>query len=254
MRGFIAFTNKELLEGLRTYRCLILFAVFFLFGMMSPLLAKLMPEILAGIEMQGMQLILPEPTVMDAYSQFFKNLTQMGILVLLLVFGGMLSGELSRGTLVTVLAKGLPRHTVLLSKFTAAVVLWTFAFGMSAVVNYGYTEYLFAETSVSNLFFSAFCLWLFGCLILVLILLSSTIASGNFGGLVLSACSIVLMLIINAVPNMERYNPITLASRNMAILSGETSVDELMTCVLITCGLILGSILLSIALFRRKKL
>jgi ABC-2 type transport system permease protein len=254
MRGFIAFTKKEFLEGLRTYRCLILLAVFFLFGMMSPLLAKLMPEIFAGMEMQGIQIVLPEPTVMDAYSQFFKNLTQMGILVLLLVFGGMLSNELSKGTLVTILAKGLPRPTVLLSKFVAAVLLWTMAYGMAAVVNYGYTEYLFEETAVSNLAFSMFCLWLFGCLLLALILLSSTIASGSFGGLVLSAISIVIMLLLGIFPSMEKYNPITLASKNVALLSGEITVEDLMLTVVITIGVLIGSLLLSVVLFHRKKL
>ncbi len=254
MRGFVVFTKKELVEGLRTYRFLILIAVFFLFGMMSPLLAKLMPDIFAGMELQGVQIILPEPTVLDAYGQFFKNLTQMGILVLLLVFGGMLSNELAKGTLVNVLAKGLPRNTVILSKFMAAVLLWTLAYGMAAVVNYGYTEYLFSDTSVSNLGFSIFCLWLFGCFILALILLSSTIAPGNFGGLILSASSIVIMLLINIFPNLTNYNPITLASKNVALLSGEAVVEDLMLTVLITCVLLVSSILLSIIIFNRKKL
>jgi ABC-2 type transport system permease protein len=254
MRGFVAFTKKEIREGLRTYRYMILIAVFFLFGMMSPLLAKLMPNIFAGIEMQGVQIIMPEPTVLDAYSQFFKNLTQMGILVLLLVFGGMLSNELTKGTLINVLAKGLSRNAVILSKYVAAVLLWTLAYGMAAIVNYGYTEYLFSQTSVINLGFSMLCLWLFGCLILALILLSSTITSGNFGGLILSAISIVMMLLINVFPKLAKYNPITLASKNVALLSGEATVDDLMLTVMITCGLTAASILLSIILFNRKKL
>ncbi len=254
MRGFIAFTKKEFLESLRTYRCLILISVFFLFGMMSPLLAKLMPEILAGVEMQGMSIILPEPTVMDAYGQFFKNMTQMGILVLLLVFGGMLSNERSRGTLVPILAKGLPRHTVLLSKFISAVLLWTLAYITAAALNYGYTWYLFRDTFVNSLAFSLFCLWFFGCLILALILLSSTITSGSFGGLILSACSIALMLLINIFPGMDQYNPIALASKNVAILSGNVTVEELTGSLVITCSLLLGSLLLSITLFRRNRL
>lgn len=254
MKGFVAFTKKEILEGLRTYRYLILITVFFLFGMMSPLLAKLMPDIFAGIEMQGVQIIMPEPTVLDAYSQFFKNLTQMGILVLLLVFGGILSNELTKGTLINVLAKGLSRNTVILSKYVAAVLLWTLAYGMAAIVNYGYTAYLFSQSSVNNLGFSMLCLWLFGCFILALILLSSTIASGNFGGLILSAISIVIMLLMNIFPNLERYNPITLASKNVALLSGAAATEELLHAAIITCGLITVSILLSIILFNRKKL
>jgi ABC-2 type transport system permease protein len=254
MRGFLVFTKKELVEQLRTYKCLILLAVFFLFGMTSPLLAKLMPEIFAGMELQGMKIVIPEPTVLDAYTQFFKNLTQMGLLVILLIFGGTLSNELMRGTLINILAKGLPRHTVLLSKFMAAVLLWTVAYGMAAAVNYGYTEYLFTNTAVNNLGFSLFCLWLFGCLVLALIILSSTIASGNFGGLILSSISIVIMLILSIFPSLEKFNPITLASKNIALLSGEASVEELLITIAITCGLLVGSLLLSVVLFRKKRL
>ncbi|MBP1754109.1 MAG: rane protein [Firmicutes bacterium] len=254
MRAFFVFTKKELVEQLRTYKSLILLSVFFLFGMMSPLLAKLLPEILSGMELQGMKIEIPEPTVLDAYGQFFKNLTQMGLLATLLVFGGILSNEMSKGTLINILAKGLPRYTVLLSKFTAAVLLWSASYGLAAGVNYGYTEYLFENTAVHNLGFSLFCLWLFGCFIIAVILLSSTILSGNFGGLILSAGAIVVMLILNIFPGLEKYNPITLASKNVALLLGTATSADLTWNVVITCLLTLGSLLLSAILFHRKRI
>ena len=204
----LAFIKKEFLEQFRTGRGLILMAVFFLFGMMSPLLAKLMPEILGSMDMQGIKIVLPEPTAIDAYTQFFKNFTQMGILILLLVFGGTLSNELSRGTLINILAKGLPRHNVLLSKYIAAASLWSFSYAMAAGVTIGYTVYLFRDARVNHLFLSLFCLWLFGCLVLALILLSSAIAPGSFGGLILTTAVIVFMLLLGSFPANARYNPI----------------------------------------------
>jgi ABC-2 type transport system permease protein len=254
MRGYLAFTKKELLEQLRTYKWLIVFSVFFLFGMMSPLLAKLMPDILAGMDIEGMQIVIPDPTVLDAYGQFFKNLNQMGILVLLLVFGGTLSNEMMRGTLINVLAKGLPRHTVILSKFTASVMLWTAGYLVSAGTNYAYTVYLFKDTRVQNLPFSLFCLWLFGCFVLALIILSSTITTGNFGGLILSAIALILMLMINISPNAEKYNPITLASKNVVLLTGEQEVGGLLLALCITAVLTMGCIIISIVMFGKKKL
>ncbi len=255
MRGFYAFTKKEIMEQIRTYKLLILFAVFFLFGMMSPLMAKMLPDILAGMDMKGMEITFAEATVFDAYGQFFKNFTQMGMLVVLLVFGGVLSNELVRGTLVNILAKGLPRHTVILSKYTASVLLWTIGYLLAAVTNYGYTVYLFEDSSVENLIFSLFCLWLFGCFILALIFLSSTVASGNFGGLVLSAIALVIMLMMGGIfPNTEKYNPITLASKNIALLNGTQSVADLIITIVITCILILACITCSIILFRKKRL
>lgn len=254
MRGYYAFVKKELLEQLRTFKWLIVLSVFFLFGMMSPVMAKLLPDIMSGMEIEGMVIVMPEPTQMDAYGQFFKNFTQMGILIVLLVFGGTLSSELVKGTLVNILAKGLPRTTVILSKYTAAVLLWTIGYLLAGLTAYGYTEYLFQDSKVDNLLFAMFCLWLFGVFILALIMLSSTMAPGNFGGLVLSAVAIVAMLMMDIVPKTHPYNPITLASENVALLSGATELKELYATMIITVILTLGCLSGAVLLFGKKKL
>ncbi len=250
----LSFIRKEFMEQFRTGKALILLAVFFLFGMMSPLLAKLMPEILGSMEMQGIKIVLPEPTATDAYAQFFKNFTQMGILILLLVFGQTLSNELTRGTLINILAKGLPRHSVLLSKYIAAVSLWSFGYAMAAGVNIGYTIYLFRDAKVNQLFLALFCLWLFGCLILVMILLSAVIAPGSFGGLILTAFIIILMLLLGSFPSLDSYNPITLASENMNLINGITNADFLITPILVSLFFTLSSLVAAIIIFNKKRL
>ena len=68
MRGYLAFVKKELLEQVRTYKLLILFLVFFIFGMLSPLMAKLMPEILRQMPMDGITITIPDPTAIDSSS------------------------------------------------------------------------------------------------------------------------------------------------------------------------------------------
>jgi ABC-2 type transport system permease protein len=222
--------------------------------MMSPLFAKLMPDIIGGMEIEGIQITIPEPTAVDAYTQFFKNLTEIGMIVVLLVFGGTVSSELEKGTLINILAKGLQRSTVLLSKYSAAVMLWTVGYALSAVTAYGYTSYLFGNAAIDNLVFSVFCLWVFGCFVLALIFISSTIASGNFGGLILSAAALVIMIALGVIPGTDKYNPITLASKNMAILTGSQDIKELYVTLLITGILILLCMILSISLFKKKRL
>jgi len=254
MRGYLAFTKKEFIEQLRSYKWLIIFCVFFLFGMASPLLAKITPDLLSGMKIEGMTIVIPEPTAMDAYAQFFKNTTQMGMLVVLLVFGGMLSNELSKGTLINILAKGLSRPAVILSKYTAAVALWTVGYALSAITCYGYTEYLFKAAALQNLLFSLFCLWLFGCFVLSLILLSSTLTGGSFGGLILSAVILVGLLMVNIFPKVEKFNPVTLASKNVALLNNASTPGDLMITVWITLGLTIAAIICSILLFSKKKL
>ena len=254
MRGFSVFVKKELIEQLRTYKLFIICTVFFLFGMSSPLLAKLMPEIFKNMKVEGMKIIIPEPTALDAYGQFFKNMSQMGLIIILLVFGSIISNELMRGTLINILAKGLPRTTVIISKYAAAIILWTISYTISAATAIGYTFYLFDPTGISNLILSFFCLWLFGCFVIALIFLSSTVTTGNFGGLILSAVTLMLLLIMNSLPKVGRFNPITLASKNLSLLDGSLGAGELIITIIITSALIILCLYISILLFGKKKL
>ena len=254
MKGYLAFTKKEFMEQLRTYRLLILLSVFLIFGLMSPLLAKLLPEILSGMDLQGMVITIPEATALDAYAQFFKNITQMGIIVVLLVFGGVISNELTKGTLINILAKGLGRHTVILAKYTSMLVLWTLAIVLSGLVNQGYTMFLFDTSDISNLLFSIFCLWLFGAFLLSLIILSSVLTGGNFGGLILTAVVLGGLLILDIFPKLEKVNPIYLSSHNLEFLTEALKPSDALLPVLITIVLLIGNILVSIALFNNKKL
>ena len=254
MKGYLAFTKKEFVEQIRTYRLLILLSVFFIFGLMSPLLAKLLPKILSGMDLQGMVITIPEATALDAYAQFFKNIRQMGIIVILLVFGGVISNELTKGTLINILAKGLGRHTVILAKYTSILVLWTLSLVLASLVNQGYTMFMFDISDISNLVFSMFCLWMFGAFLLSLIILSSVLTGGNFGGLILTTLVLGVLLILDLFPKLEKVNPIYLSSHNLEFLTEALKPTDALIPILVTTVLLILNILGSIAIFNNKKL
>ena len=124
MNHFFVFLKKELLEYARTYKLLILLTVFIIFGITNPLIAKLTPDLLANFMPEGMTVTIPEPTALDSWAQFFKNTQQMGLIVLLLVFSGVLANEISKGTLISLL-RTVPA-AVIAAKYGA--MLW---FGVS---------------------------------------------------------------------------------------------------------------------------
>lgn len=236
MRGFFAFTKKEFTEQLRSGKALILFAVLLLFGMTSPLLAKMMPEMLRQFAVKGMEITMPKPTLIDAWAQFFKNMNELGLIVLLLLFSGLLSHEFSRGTLVIPLSKGIPRGVVLISKFISAVVTWTIGLALSALTACGYTAYLFGSFAKPRLFFSLLCLWLFGVFLLALLLLGSTVTSGFYGGLLLTAAVTGMLLILNILPRLACVNPVTLLSKNTQVLTAASAAGQMTTAAWVTAG------------------
>ena len=254
MRGYIAFVKKEFMENTRTFKTLILFAVFFIFGMMGPVMAKLTPEILKSIDMKGMQLTIPEPTALDSYMQFFKNNGQMGLLILILVFGGTLTREYTKGTLINVLTKGLSRKSVIFAKYTVASILWTVSLMLSLLTTYGYTVYLFPNDKVYNIIQSVGCLWIFGLFLLAVIIFASTLVGSSYSCLLVTALIMIVLFTINIVPAIVPYNPVLLASDNVTMLNQGYDFSDVIKSLSVTFIVIVVLVGSAVVIFNKKKL
>jgi hypothetical protein len=254
MRAYLAFTQKEFLESLRTYKLLIMFMVFLLFGMLGPLTAKLTPQLLEAFVPEGIQIIMAEPTALDSWAHFFKNISQMGFMVLAILLSGMMANEHNRGTFVNILTKGLPRRTVILSKFTAASVIWTVSYVICFSLSYVYTAYFWSGEGILNLPFSVFCLWLFGILLLAVILLGGVISRNSYGCLMFAGGFIVILFLLNIVPKFQKYNPLTLVSLNMSLLTGNTVPKDLTAPLIISVAIVILFIIIAIGVFNKKQI
>ena len=112
MKSLLAFIKKDFLEQLRVGKLFIITALFVLFGIMNPLIAKLTPwllEVMAdALAESGMQITNVTVTAMDSWVQFFKNIP-MALIAFTLIEGSIFTKEYSSGTLILALTKGLER-------------------------------------------------------------------------------------------------------------------------------------------------
>lgn len=254
MSGFLAFIKKEFMEQLRSYRAFILIVVLFLFGMTSPLFAKMMPDIFSKLSIQGMKIVIPKPTAMDAWAQFFKNMSQMGTIVLLLIFAESLSQEFSKGTLVLPLSRGLSRISIIAAKFFSSALTWTVGYAAAAATACGYTQYLFGRFNEPRLLFALFCLWLFGIFLLAVLLLFGALIPGTFGGLLLTAALLGVLLIVNIAPKLQKWNPVTLASQNSAALSNAAAGKDMISAVWVAIAFSAVCLIGALFVFQKKKI
>ncbi|MFT8390018.1 MAG: ABC transporter permease subunit [Sporolactobacillus sp.] len=254
MTTFRAFYYKEWIESLRSMRAIILFIVCLIFGIGSPLLAKLMPEIMRGYKLNGVTISIPTPTAADSFAQFYHNFSQMGLIVLMLIFAGLLCQELTRGTLLLPLAKGLSRPAIVLAKYSYALSLWTVCFAVSAAAQCGYTVYLFHHLPMRHLLLSFFCFWLFGALLPALLLLFGAWFKSSLAALGLSAAVIALFFIGQSFLHWLRWNPIGLAGNASDILQGQMRWAAVETNSLSVLLSLAAALIGASLLFSRKQL
>lgn len=253
MRTYLAFTKKEFTENWRTFKLMIMLVVFLIFGILSPLTAMFTPEILKMAGLNPAAIGMSNPTFMDSWAQFFKNVGQMGLLVLVIVFSGMMATEFTKGTLINILTKGMKRSTVILSKFTVATMIWTLSYLLCLAVCYGYTAYYFTMDELNNGFVSFFSIWLYGILLIALVIFGGVLFKNIYGSLLLTGGLVVVMTLINIVPKFQKYNPATLTGYNLPLLMGQKNLSDILPALIISAVLIVAVMAASIMAFNKKQ-
>jgi ABC-2 type transport system permease protein len=208
MKSFLVALRKELLEQRRTHRLLVIILVLGLWGFLSPLTAKLTPEIfklMPGGE--EIALLIPEPIFTDAAVQYNKNHTQFGLILALLLTMGVVVQEKEKKTAALILTKPLSRRTFIIAKFMALAVAFTLGTIIAGTAAYYYTMLLFQAPDLSG--------WMVANLLLIVYLLvyisitlffstaaKSVVAAGGFAFI-----AMILLGLVGTLPTAGDYTP-----------------------------------------------
>ena len=252
MKFFTAFW-KEWLELQRTKRLLIALVVLILFGMTSPLLAKMIPQIMKLVPGgDQIALIIPPPTINDALAQYIKNITQFGVVLALLFGMGSVASEKDKGTAAMVLSKPMPRFTFLLAKFAANTLLFFMAIVLAGAACYYYTLVLFGKLAVVPYLEMNGLILLYLLVWVSLSLFFSTLTKTQYIAIGLSVGLLILFGIISAIPGLNQYTPDSLVANAALVGIGESPENWL--GLWISLGLICASLLGSWLVFRNQEI
>jgi ABC-2 type transport system permease protein len=194
MQTFRIQLRKELLELWRTRKFIIVIVVLVSFGMLSPVLAQITPDLLKSMgenQMQGVTITIPTPSTKDAIDQFVKNLTQFGLLLAVLMSFGAIVGEREHGQAALIFAHPLPRTIFVWAKFSALAILFGLGIVLSSAVAYAYTVILFDPPNIAG--FSA----LVGLIYLwLLAVIAVSLLASVLGRTIISAGGIAFLFIV----------------------------------------------------------
>ncbi|WP_125768952.1 ABC transporter permease [Lapidilactobacillus wuchangensis] len=245
--------KKELRETWRTWKLPIMLIVFVIFGIMNPLMAKLTPEILKMSNLAG-KLSLPAPTSLDSWTQFYKNISQIGIYLFMMIFAGIVNHEVSQHTLVNLVTKGLSRNAVIWSKWLILLGQWLSLNSLSFLVTWGYTAFYFPDNHSPHPVLAFLPLLILGCFIAGVIVFASTITRSNYQSLLIEIFMMIVLYLINLFKQTVHYNPLSLMSKNLDFLQRQNSVADYWPAMLITVGLGLLLTFLASRIFAHQRL
>lgn len=251
---FLTAVSKEVKQQWRTRRFIVVGAVFIVFGMVSPLLARFLPEILGSVEgAEQFAGLIPEPTIADAVGQYIKNLTQFGFVLAIVLGMGTVAGEKEKGTAAMILSKPMPRWVFITSKFVAQTIVYVISFIIAAISAYYYTYFLFGPPAAGPFMLMNFLLLVWLMVFAAVTLLGSTIGRSTGGAAGISAVGAVLILILGSVPTIGELMPGALVG-----WASQLPLSELIVpnggALAMGFVLILVTIIASVAVFEQQEL
>lgn len=256
MRQLTAFIKKETLELLRSGRLVLLLLLFGLFGVMSPAIAKLTPWMMELMSKQiaesGMTVGVAKVDAMTAWTQFYKNMPMM-LIVMIVMFGGSVVGELQKGTLIPVVTKGMRRWKILCAKALVIMAVWTGGCLLSYAVTYAYSAYFWDNGIAAHLFFGAFCFWLFGLWLLSVILPASAFLHSASAVVLAVGAGFAISYAAGIIPVLEPYSPAYLL-QSLPLLIGENVVGDYTAALCVTAGLTVMDMAAAVWFFNRRSI
>jgi ABC-2 type transport system permease protein len=251
---FRAFFKKEIMEILRTSKIIVIPALLLFFGIMSPLSAKYTNQILALVgEQQGIKIILPDPTYIQAYEQLFKNIYFIVIVAMIVIFAGSVADEKAKGTAALVLTKNLSRTQFITTKLLAAVTLFTTAYLVTIAAFLYYTFLLFNEFVNSGTFLALFSFWLFGLFIISITFLASILSKSYVTAVVFGFLSFVGLSAIAVFPYVGKYSPGNLQVLSVELIRNIKPVENMGLNLTVTAVIAILAIIFGLHIFKKQE-
>ncbi len=203
----------EWLRLTRTRRLVALVGVYLFFGLLGPLSARYLGEILdlAGGELEGAVIELPPPTPVDGMAQFASNAVQIGTLVAVVVAAGALSIDAipEMGVFVRTRTRGLGR--VLLPRYAVTALAAIVAYVVGTGAAWYETWVLIGPPDAAGVLWGA----VFGALYLAfavaVVALVAARASSVLGSVLISLIVLLVLPILSVVGSVGRWTPAPLS-------------------------------------------
>lgn len=223
MSGFDAFVMKEVREILRTWRIWVLPGILLFFAVSGPVTAKYTPQILtsvAGMSQALIEKLVPVPTYLDAYGQWAKNLTQIAMFALIIIYGGLVSSERKSGTATLVLTKPVSRTAFVVAKASVHAAFLATTLVAGTLVTWATTALVFGMAPGGPLWTSAICWLAFGLLFLALMTLLSVLLPSQAGAAGVGIGVFAVMALLGIFKPLVLYTPVGLSVAPATLAAG----------------------------------
>jgi ABC-2 type transport system permease protein len=254
MTGYRELLEKEIVEAWRTYRIVIVCALFAVIGIVTPVLVRNLPDLFAMFAPPDFELGLEEMGLPDVVDQLLRSVSQLGALAAILLTMGSVAGEKERRTAALVLTKPVSRFAFLMAKLVSIAMVLALATGLGILAAWLYTSLLFEQPPVMPWLQLALLIWLSIMVFAAITFLGSTLVRSTLGAAAIGLAGLIALSLASTISTVATWLPTGLVdvARSIALEEESPDLDPSRT-IAISIAVIVGCLLLAWLRFRREE-
>lgn len=247
----------EWLRLWRTYRLLILVVVFAFFGLLGPLTAAFLPEIVSlasQSEDLGQAIELPEPVPPDGIAQYIGNISQLGLIVVAAVAALALAIDSRPGLAAFYRTRQPSAGSWVLPRWLASTLGAGLAWTVGLLAAVYETVLLIGPLPVGGMLVG-WALWLlYLAFAVALVALAAGIVRATVAVTAVSVGLLVAIALVGVIPQVGEWLPSHLVAAPSALAAQETSASDYVRASLVTVAATAATLAGAIRLARRREL
>src|SRR5690625_2415954 len=249
--------KKEMLENWRNYKWIWVPLVMILLAIMDPITTYYMPLILESVGglPDGTVIEMPTPLPSEAIMMSLGELSSLGVLIIVLMMMGTISGEIKSGVSELILVKPITYRNYITSKWASLLLIVWVSLSIALLTSWYYINLLFGHLSFSSLLLVIIFYGLWLTLIVTLTIFYNTLVQtpGLVAALTIIT-TIIMSMITNIFDHLLTWSPIKLSEYIQEMLVFNEISSDLVATAIVTIGMIVGLLVGSIYIFKRKEI
>lgn len=245
----------EWLRLRRTWRGIALLATFLSFGLLGPLLARYLREILewAG-STEGMFIAVPDPRPVDGLIQYFGNAQQMGVIVLFAAAAGALAIDASPELATFLRTRVASPAEVILRRYVVYAAAGGAAFALGAVAAWYQTTVLIGPLPTDAMLFGILYGMAYYAYLVAVVAVAAGITRGVVGAVVIAFASILVEPLVGLISPIADWLPGTMGAAMIGLVLEETTPLQLLRPLLVASLLAAAFLYAAVRLSARREI
>lgn len=222
----------EWLRLIRTPRAISLATVYLLFGLLGPVIAKYMADIVAHVE-SGITITVPPPTPKDGITQYISQVSQTGLIVVLVVAAGALTFDSRRGIATFLRTRTSSMWALVLPRYAVTSAAAVAAYTLGLLGAWYETALLIGPLPIPAMVAGLLCQAVFLLFAVAVVAFAASLARGALGTIGIALAVLLVLPIAGVVGVVHDWLPTTLVNAPVDLL-GTVSLGDYLPSLAVT--------------------